>query len=93
MIFNDKRGNLHNIERFESLAFCHSSSAGRRFDAHIQGYASGSLNKPMPADQYMHFPHASALWFAPVPSTLSHPARLSCPSRFTHPVASPCNAP
>ena len=24
MIFNDKRGNLRNIERFESLAFCHS---------------------------------------------------------------------
>ena len=31
MIFNDKRGNLRNIERFELLAFCHSSSAGRRF--------------------------------------------------------------
>ena len=22
--FKDKRGNLHNIELFESLAFCHS---------------------------------------------------------------------
>jgi len=32
MILNDKRGNLRNIERFESLAFCHSSSAGRRFN-------------------------------------------------------------
>jgi len=24
MIFNDKWGNLRNIERFESSAFCHS---------------------------------------------------------------------
>jgi hypothetical protein len=31
MIFNDKRGNLRNIERFEYLAFYHSSSAGCRF--------------------------------------------------------------
>ena len=23
-IFNDKRGNLRNIERFESMAVCHS---------------------------------------------------------------------
>ena len=30
-MFNDKRGNLRNIKRFETLAFCHFSSAGRRF--------------------------------------------------------------
>ena len=32
MIFNNKRGNLRNIERFELLPCCHSSSAGLRFD-------------------------------------------------------------
>ena len=46
MIFKDKRGNLHNIERFESLAFCHSSSAGPRFDPYTAHQKINHLQAP-----------------------------------------------
>ncbi len=34
MIFKDKRGNLHNIERFESLAFWKNKEVGSLFLPH-----------------------------------------------------------
>ena len=50
MIVNDKRGNLRNIERFESLAFWHSSSAGRRFNPYT-AHQNQPRTAPPPSSQ------------------------------------------
>jgi hypothetical protein len=50
MICNDKRGNLRNIERFELLLCCHSSSAGRRFNPY-QAHQNQPRTSPPPSSQ------------------------------------------
>jgi hypothetical protein len=55
MVLNDKQGNLLNIELFESLAFCHSLPAGRRFAPytahHIFQPILTSLPPPPPVEE------------------------------------------